>query len=297
MEIRRLIDRVRVHLRTLFRRRRAERDLAEELEFHLDRETARRIAAGADAAEARRAAAKALGAIDQVTEQVRDAWGLRGLAYVRQDVRYATRLLAANPGFAATAMLTVAIGVGATTAIFSIVYGVMLRPLPYAEPSRLVTFWNVDPRTGQGHGTMTAADYRDLRARTRTRAFEDIAIVRNLANFNLTGAGEPERLFAARISSNLLPVLGVTPLIGRGFRVEEDQFESASQNVVLLSYDLWQRRFNGDPGVVGRPIRLSGQPNIVVGVMRPDFHYPGREFQIWVPFSTNPEDYRVRLPH
>jgi putative ABC transport system permease protein len=289
----RQFESLRVHLRTLFHRRRAERDLVEELEFHLDRETARRVAAGASAEEARRAAARALGGLDLVKEEVRDAWGWRWLAYVLQDVRYATRLLGTNPGFAATAMLTVAIGVGATTAIFSIVYGVMLRPLPYPEPSRLVAIWNRSGPTGQGHMTVTAADHRDWRE--QNRVFEDIALIRHIANLNLTENGEAERLTATRITANLLPVLGVTPLLGRNFRDDENVI--GNEFVALLSYDLWQRRFNGDPGIVGRSIRMSSRSYVVVGVMKPDFHYPSREFEIWVPLTVNPDDYVTRGPH
>ena len=235
--------RLRIQLRTLIHRRRAERDLAEELQFHLDRE------------------AEHSGRLDDwpielVKEQVRDAWGWRWVAYIAQDLRYATRLLGAHRGFAATAMLTVALGVGATTAIFSIVYGVILRPLPYADPARLVTLWMKDTRTGAGHGSVGVADHRDWVA--QNRVFDEIALVRSVANFDLTGAGEPERLFGARISANLLPALGVTPLIGRGFREEENTI--GNEFAVLLSYDFWQRRFNGDPRIVGTPIRLNSTP-------------------------------------
>jgi putative ABC transport system permease protein len=293
LHLTRHLDRLRIHLRTLLRRRRAERDLVEELQFHIERETARCIADGASPAEARRAAARAIGGIEQVKEQVRDAWGLRWLGYVRQDLRHALRLLRATPGFAATAILTVAIGVGATTAIFSVVYGVLLRPLPYAEPARLVTLSMLNTRTGTGHGLVDPADARDWR--TQQHVFDDIALVRHIANVNLTEAGEPERLSAARITANLLPVLGVTPLIGRGFTDAENVI--GNEHAALLSYGLWQRRFNGDPGIVGRSIRLSGTPHVVVGVMKPDFQYPGREFDLWVPLTVNPDDYRARGSH
>jgi putative ABC transport system permease protein len=263
-----------IRLRTLFRRRRAEDDLAEELQFHRD-------------LDAEHGTPGARLPVELVKEQVRDAWGWRWVAYVAQDLRYATRLLAANRGFAATAMLTVALGVGATTAIFSIVYGVILRPLPYAEPARLDTLWMKDTRTGAGHGSVGVADHRDWIA--QNRVFDDIALIRSVANFNLTGVGEPERLFAGRMSANLLPVLGVTPLIGRGFRAEENTI--GNEFAVLLSYDFWQRRFNGDPRIVGTSIRLNSTPYVVVGVMKPDFNYPSREFDLWVPLTVNPYDY------
>jgi putative ABC transport system permease protein len=291
----RLVDRLRVHLRTWLRRTRAERELMEELQFHLDRDTTQRVAAGADAEEARRAALRAMGGVEQVKEHVRDAWGLRWLANLRQDLRYALRVLRANPGFAATAILTVAIGVGATTAIFSIVYGVMLRPLPYPEPSRLVALWTKNVRTGIGHTLVAAADHRDWRE--QNRVFEDIALVRNIANLNLTEGGEPERINGGRITANLLPILGVTPLIGRNFLPEEESPRGTASNVVLLGYDLWQRRFNGDPSIVGTSIRISSQSYLVAGVMKPDFHYPTREYEMWVPLTINPDDFRTRGAH
>jgi putative ABC transport system permease protein len=286
-------DRLRVHLRTLLQRGRAERDLREELQFHLDHETSKRIASGANPEDARRAAARAIGGVDQVKEQVRDAWGLHWLAWLRQDLRYAMRLLHANPGFAATAMLTAAIGVGATTAIFSIVYGVMLRPLPYPQPDRLVALWSKNVRTGQGHSMVRSADHRDWRQ--QNRVFEDVALIRHIANLNLTSDGEPARLNGVRISANLLPILGVTPLIGRGFH--EDENTIGNEFVALLSYELWQHRFNGDPNVVGRSIRMGGSSYIVVGVMKPDFHYPSREFEIWVPLTLDPSDFVTRGSH
>ncbi len=208
-----------------------------------------------------------------------------------QDFRYALRLLRANPGFAATAILTVALGVGATTAIFSVVYGVMLRPLPYAEPARLVALWTNSTKAG-ARLFVSAANYRDWREQNRT--FEDIALVRSIANFNLTGIGEPERLQAGRFSANVLSVLGVSPILGRGFLEGENQI--GHDNVALLSHRLWMRRFNGDPSIVGRTIQLSGAAYTVVGVMGPEFQYPTRDFDIWVPNTVNPDDYRLRLP-
>jgi putative ABC transport system permease protein len=287
------LDRLRVHLRTLFQRRRAERDLLDELQFHLDHEATRRIAAGANPDDARRAATRAMGGVEQVKEQVRDAWGLRWLANLRQDLRYALRVLRANPGFAATAMLTVAIGVGSTTAIFSIVYGVLLRPLPYQEPARLVALWSKNVRTGVGHSMVRSADHRDWRQ--QNRVFEDIALIRHIANLNLTNAGEPERLMGARVTANLLPILGVTPLIGRNFHDDENVI--GNEFVALLSYELWQRRFDGDPRIVGRSIRMGGSAYVIVGVMKPDFHYPTREFEVWVPLTIDPRDFVTRGSH
>src|SRR6185295_90480 len=196
-----------------------------------------------------------------------------------QDVNYSARLLTRTPGFAAAAIGTIALGIGATTAMFSIVYGVLLAPLPYKDPDRLVNVWSTAFKRGLPRAYVGMANVDDVRA--RNHVFDDIAALRAVANFNLTGVGGPERLNGSRVSANLFPVLGVTPLLGRTFTEDED--EIGHDRVAVLTYGLWQRRFGADPSVVGRIISLNGEPHTVVGVMRPDFAYPTREFQIYTP--------------
>jgi putative ABC transport system permease protein len=234
-------------------------------------------------------------ASEPIFEPTRTAWSttLRLLASLRQDVSYGARLLRRAPGFTLAAVLTIALGVGATTAIYSVVYGVLLRPLPFRDPDRLVALWTRAPRMGLPRALVGAANARDWRE--QNRVFEDIALMRTVGNFNLTGHGEPVRLLAGRISANLLPVLGVTPLLGRGFTEDED--DDGRHRVVLLSHGLWQRRFGADASVVGRSISLSGVPHVVVGVMAPQFQYPSRDFEIWVPLTINPADYVTRSNH
>ena len=204
-----------------------------------------------------------------------------------RDAAYGARLLAKAPGFAAAAVLIVALGIGSVTAIFSVVYGVVLRPLPYAEPDRLVAVWARAPRLKLPRALVGAADAREWQR--SSRAFEAVALARPIANFNLTGdGGEPERLLGSRVSPNLFAVLVVTTALGRTFSEGEDQV--GRDDVVLLSHGLWRRRFGGDPSVVGRTISLSGTPHTVVGVLRPDFQYPGREFQVWTPLTINPDE-------
>jgi predicted permease len=282
--------RVYVALRGLLAPSSIDRDLDEELQFHFDRQVQANLDAGMTPEQARRSAAITIGNMEPIREAARDG---RSGAWLRQfgrDLTYGWRLLSRAPGFAVAAVAIVALGIGSVTAIFSVVYGVVLQPLPFREPDRLVRLWTLTA-SGERDG-VNGADHRDWRA--QNTVFEDIAAVNNLANFNLTGGGEPERILGARISPNLLTVLGVSPILGRNFTEEED--ENDNSRFVLLGHPLWQRRFNADPGIVGRTILLAGIPHVVVGVMGPEFTYPGREFQVWVPLTINPSELARKVP-
>jgi len=207
---------------------------------------------------------------------------------VYNDLRYAFRQLLKNPGFTAVALLTLAFGIGTTTAVFSVVYAVVLRPLPFPESEQLVALWTQTPQFERL--PMAAANHRDLK--TQNTVFEDIAILSALANYNLTGDGEPERLLASRIPANLFPLLRVRPALGRGFT--EDENQQGREHVVILSHGLWQRRYAGDATIVGKTIRLETLPYTVVGVMSPEFQYPSRDTQIWTPLTINPGDFQTR---
>ncbi len=288
----RTFHRLAVRLRGWFRARAEDDILREELGFHLEREIQANIEAGMAPDQARRAAHLAVGSLEAIRKESREGRPGALVRLIVRDLAYGTRILLKAPGFAATSVGIVALGIGAATAIFSVVYGVVLRPLPYQDPDRLVSLWTVMPQFGTQGANVNAADYRDWRS--DNRIFDDIALVRHIANFNLIGAGEPERLFGARVSSNLFKVLGVAPALGRTFTEDED--EIGHDDVALLSHGLWKRRFGGDPFVIGRTINLSGVAHTVVGVMRPDFQYPGREFQIWTPLTVNPEVLSRKLP-
>jgi hypothetical protein len=242
-------------------------------------------------AQARRAAAIAIGNPDPIREASRDG---RAGAWLRQfgrDLSFGIRLLRKAPAFSICAMLIVATGIAAVTAMFSVVYGVLLRPLPFPEPDRLVQIWTRSPRYQRD--AVSAADRRDWQA--ETTAFEGIALYNAYANFNLTdGTGDPERLLAARISANALSVLQVTPRLGRAFLEGED--EVGRERVAILGDALWRRRFGADPGVIGRQIRLSGVPHEVVGVMPSDFPFPERPFDLWVPLTVNPKEMTREVP-
>ena len=201
---------------------------------------------------------------------------------MRQDIRYAFRLLLRTPGFTLVAVLTLALGVGANTAIFSVVRAVLLAPLPFAEPERLVSVWHAYPPS-QPRSAVSAPGFDDLRA--ARHIFEEVTAFR-LTNQNLTGAGEPERLIVARTSQSFQPVLGLRVAIGRWFTSEED---TPNRNrVVVLSDGLWRRRFGADPRIVGRTISLNDVSHEVIGVMAPAATFP-RTTDAWAPIAFTPE--------
>jgi putative ABC transport system permease protein len=205
-----------------------------------------------------------------------------------QDIRYGIRRLAKNPGFALTAALALALGIGANTAIFSAVNAVLLTPLPFAEPQRLVWVWERDTRTTRPRNPVSPVSYAAFRA--RTDVFEAIGSSRD-AVYNLTGSGEPETIIGYRFSESFFRVLGRAPLLGRTFLAEEDQ--PGAPRVVVLSHKLWTRRFAADPKVVGRPITLNGESHTVIGVMPPGFQHPSFA-ELWTPLSLTPEQAQSR---
>jgi putative ABC transport system permease protein len=271
-----------------------DRDLDAEMREHFDHLVADYLARGKTLAEARRAARREFGPMTQLAEQSRDARGVTAIAIAIQDFKYGARLMRRAPGFSIAAVLTVALGIGATTAMFSIVYGVLLHPLPFGDPDRLVNIWSTAPSRGLARAYVGMANVNDWKV--RNHSFEDIAAARAIANFNLVGQdAEPERLFGARISSNLLPLLRVSPMLGRNFTEDED--EIGHEHVALLSYGLWRRRFGADRSIVGRDISLSGMSYTVVGVMGPDFAFPSRDYQIWAPHTFDPNELVTRAAY
>src|SRR5678815_4403696 len=221
--------------RALLRGGALDDELADEMREHLERLAQEHVERGMTPQAARAAARRDFGPVTQVVEEARDARGVMWIVNAWQDARYGVRLMTRAPGFAAAAILTVALGIGATTAMFSVVYSVVLQPLPYRQPDRLVNLWNTAPKRGLTRAFVGNANVADWKA--RNHVFEDIAVLRAIANFNLTGDGEPERLFGSRVSANLFPILGVTPLIGRTFSRDEDQLSGGKEDrVALLSY-------------------------------------------------------------
>ena len=201
-----------------------------------------------------------------------------------QDIRYGLRMLRKSRGFTAVAVITLALGIGANTAIFSVVKAVLLKPLPFSRPDRLVNLWESNPHNpGEEIMPVAPADFQDWR--TRTGSFAEIGTSYDVQK-SLTGAGAPEALIGYAFSANVFHVLGVTPLLGRTFTPEEDR--PGAERVVVLAYSLWRRKFGGDPAIIGKRVTLDGQPYHVLGVMRPDFNYPGN-VEFWVPIALQPE--------
>lgn len=200
-----------------------------------------------------------------------------------QDLRYGARMLAKQPGFTLVAIFTLALGIGANTAIFSVVNAVMLRPLPYTEPERIVRVWQTSTKNPQDRSYVSALNFRDWR--DQNQVFDSVAAYFNKAAFNLTGTGEPERITASPVSASLFPMLGVAPAIGRGFLEEEDRKDG--NKVVILSHHLWQSRFGGDSQVLEKTLMLDNQSYTIIGVMPPDFRFPWAETSLWVPMALD----------
>jgi putative ABC transport system permease protein len=209
-----------------------------------------------------------------------------------QDLRYGTRMLLKNPGFTLVAVFTLALGIGANTAIFSIVNAVLLQPLPFSEPDRLVWVWG-NIRNGGNRASVSPLDYLDYRA--ENTSFEHFAATfSGPASFNLTGSGDPERLQGAVATGNFFQALGVTAAMGRTFLLENE--EPGRDQVVLLSHQLWQRRFGGDPSLIGKTLSLDGKSFEVIGVMPPAFRYP-RGAELWTPMNFQGAEMKQRKFH
>lgn len=262
-----------------------EADLAEEMRAHLAIETRQRMERGLSPGEAEREARRAFGSLSAIREETRETWGWAGFQRLLDDCRFGLRLLRKTPAWTVTVVATIALGIGMSTSIFSALYGVLLKPLAYPEPGRLVALWPSAPYAGYARFSVSAALWEYWRA--SSQSFQDIALTRPIANFNLTGSGMPERIKGARCTANLATVLGVQPLHGRMFTEQE---RLADSKVAVLSHGLWLRRFAADPGIIGRSIQLNGEAYHVLAVMPADFRYPSSEFELWTPLFYPPAE-------
>jgi len=265
-------------IRRLIHRRRAERELDEEIRAHLEMETERNIADGMSPEDARLAARRSFGSVALAKEDSRAMWGLASLEILWQDLRYGARMLLKHKGFTLIAILTLALGIGANTAVFSVINAVLIRSLPFAEADQLVMIWETQPDVRGPVGAYP--NFQDWRA--QAQSFQGMAAFSNkrYGKAELTGQGETVEAQGMLISYDLFPLLGLKPILGRNFLLEEEQ--PTNNRVVILSQSLWRRGFANDPGVVGKSIQLDGASFTVVGVMGEQ--YP-LETDFWLPLS------------
>src|SRR5262245_31427563 len=264
-----------VRFHGLFRKQTQDREFNNELAAHLDLQVADNLRSGMSPVEARRNALLKLGGVEQTKESHRDLRGFPFLESVAQDVRFGVRTLAKNPGFTAVAILTLALGIGATAAIFSLVNGILLVSLPYPHPEQLVSITGTYPK-----GAVVA-----MRQQVRSA---DVAAYHEGDEFNLTGQGEPVRITGSLVSAELFSILGVRADVGRTFVAGEDV--AGQDRFVILSHSLWQQRFGGDSSVIGRYVDLEGVSRQVVGVMPADFRFPSPRTQVWLPLRNDPRN-------
>jgi predicted permease len=288
-----LLTKIRMWARDLFRMKHSERELDAELRFDIAQRVEANVRAGMTREGAERSARREFGGIDLAKEECRDARGMRWLQDAEQDVRFGLRILRKNPGFTIVAVLTLALGIGANTAIFSVVDAVLLRSLPFRDANRLVAISETHaalPELGA-----SAADFADWRA--QSHSLKEMAAYNwtSIGNSTLVVNGGAQEVHAPIISSNLFPMLGIVPAMGRNFLPEEDKFGNGP--VVILSGELWKNSFASDPNILGRSIALNQQTYTVVGVLPQDVGFP-QGADIWLPLGNlTKDDFTNRFYH
>jgi putative ABC transport system permease protein len=282
---------LRDRLRALRGRESVINDIDREMRSHVDLQTEANIKAGMSPAEAHAQALRSFGNINRALDEAYDVKGGGLFETVMQDVRYGARMLAKHKAFTAIAVITLALGIGANTAIFSVVNELLLRPLAYRDAERIVMLWEVTPQ-GRHQNTTSRANYRAWR--DQSSSFEQIAAFSD-QRWNLTGTGEPEELSVQFATPDFFKVLGVEPMLGRTFTADDDG--PGKPDVAVLSYSLWQRRFGGQANIVGQPITLNGYKFTIIGVMPPTFQFhikhrsgTGRPAELWsiLPMPVGP---------
>jgi putative ABC transport system permease protein len=265
------------------RKKRPLSDFTEEIESHLAHESDQRRDRGVSGPDAASSARRAFGNVTALQEAWYQSGRWRLGDELSRDLRHAIRLFGRRPGFSAVVVLTLALGIGANTAIFSVIRAVLLRPLPYRDPGRLAMLWSEDPAHGLVEGRVSLLNFADWKG--RSHSFEDMTLF--IGQTFLLGStdGPPERMRSARVSSSFFPLLGVHPLLGRLFSPEE---EKRGESVVVLSYQLWQRRFGGSPGVLGSDLIMDRRKSRIIGVMPASFQYPFPDTQVWEPVTAHP---------
>src|SRR5438876_5004717 len=271
----------------MFGRKRPVSDFNAEIEAHLQLEVERLKEQGLSHDEARVAARRAFGNVMHAEERFYDAGRWLWWDHLRQDVRFGLRMLAKSPGFTTVAVLTLALAIGANTAIFSVVDAVLLRPLPFRDPARLV--WATE-HFAFGPSTVVSADFPAWK--DRNNVFEQIGAFGGTSGANLTGAGEPTRVSVTNVTTGFFSMLGVQPIAGRTFLADDGK--EGQEHVALLNETLWRNRFSADPRIVGETIRLDGTSHIVVGVMPAGVRYP--QADVWTPLALDAEIFSPHSP-
>jgi len=272
-------------LRNLFRKDQVERETDQELRFHLEREIAELLSNGMSPEDARRAALLEFGGVEQFKEDCREARGVNRIESLLADLRYGFRSLRKSPGFTVVSVLTLALGIGANAAIFSMVNALLLHPYNFRSLDTLVHVWEdrgIDEGFDARH--IAPADAEDLRS--TNGVFEGLTTY-NFQSFGLGTEGDVQPIFGCRVSANFFDVLAVTPAAGRLFTAAEEQ--PGADQVAILSYGSWQRRFGGDPHLLGKTIPLNGRVYTIVGIMPKDFDYPVPA-ELWVPLALSPAE-------
>jgi putative ABC transport system permease protein len=271
----------------VFRRDRVERDLAREMASHLAALEDEYVRRGLSLEDAQLAARRAMGSVALAADRHRDARSFVWIDDLRRDVSHAARSLRRTPGFAAIAVSTLALGIGATTAIFSVLSAVLLRPLPYQDSDRLVQVLSPPPVANYPRAGLALLPPYFFALRDGARTLEHVAGYVN-TNATLTGVGDAVGLNGIEVTASVFPLLGVPPIIGRAFETREEA--RGPDSVVVLSHSTWQRYFNSDPTVVGRVVAFNGRGRTIIGVMPERFAFPDRRVQYWVPYVPPPPE-------
>ena len=275
-----------LRLRSLFHKSRVERELTDELRFHLEKLIEGKVEKGMTPEEAPYAALRELGGVEQIKEECRDMRRVNYIESFLQDIRYGLRQLRRSPGFTAVALITLALGIGANTAIFSVVDAALLHAAPYQKPAQLVALGSASP---QGEKDLVSpGDFADWAQ--QAHAFQGMAAYQQMEFHALAGRGEPDEVWTAPVSPNLFHLLGVSLIAGRTFDSNENQ-------AVVLSHQYWRSHFSLDPKIIGKGLVLDGKPFTVVGIAPPDFEFPHPDTQMWTPLTFSATDQNDRQDH
>jgi putative ABC transport system permease protein len=281
-----MLSDLRFRLRSLFHRNEMEGEMNDEIRFHREHHVEKYVQAGFPREEAERRATLEFGGEDKIKEECRDSRGVGFVEILLHDLRFGARTLRKDLGFTIVTVVTLALGMGATTTIFSVVDGLLLRPLPYGDPGSLVGVWEYNTKTGNRHNTAAPPDFLDWQS--QNTVFTQMAAMAD-TKANLTGNGDPEQVVVGNVSANFFSLLGVNPIVGSGFSSANG--EPGKDDVVVLEYGFWKERFGGDPAIVGKSLELNGHAKLVAGVAPPNFNLSikdgsltGSKPQMWAPW-------------